>query len=602
MVRIGKRKRPYEWQKSRLGLQAHWKSAIRMKRVVSGILVLSLITVLSCSQKSHPGHSGRSESREYDSATFSYFYGEALKQKILGNAGDALKYLEQCIKINPLSDAAFYQIAQISVQHGDFENGKAFAKRAYEIEKGNLWYMTMLGDIYLQEKKLDSAALYYDKAVLAFPENDQLKMTAGSIYSEKGDFGKAADIYSGLERKYGTGNNVTVLAVRNLLNAGQVDEAEEKVQYVLNDNPENILFNGILAEIYKNKGDRKRAEVIYEKLMNIDSSNIRTIGSLTDFLLEGKEYDDCLKLVNGILIGDQFSRDDIISLFSKLLDNGELIRQKGTEIDVMLRVLENSHSSDPVIVMIRPELYQKLGRAEDAANRLEEIIVRFPDNYMAWERLLLLYSDMRKYDRLLVLGKECSTKFNMSYVAKVLYASAAMEKKQYDIALDELNKAKILSGSQDELVAQVLSMQADIYYRKKEFAKSFETFREILKKNPEDMIVLNNYAYFLAEQNQDLKEAERMIRIVIEKEKSNGTYLDTYAWVLFKRGKFKEASKVMEELMAKDKNEDSEWFEHYGFMMKALKRCDIAVDYWKRAVQVDSTKDYLKKEIESCTK
>jgi tetratricopeptide (TPR) repeat protein len=573
-----------------------------MKKVFFSFLLSAVVAFSACTGKIHPGYSVKGDSGAYDSATFNYFYGEALKQKILGNAGDALKYLEQCIRINPSSDAANYQIAQISVQHGDLENGRTFARRAYELDKKNLWYMTMLGDIFLQEKILDSAVVYYEIAVKEYPDNDQLKMTTGSIYSEMGDFAKAAEIYSVLEKKYGIGGNVTVLVVRNLLNAKRTDEAEASVLKVLKDNPDNILFNGILAEIYKGKGDRTKAAQIYEKLMYIDSTNVQTIASLIDFYIEGKEYDDCLKIINDIVIDNQFTRDDYVSVFSKLIDNEEFVKIKGLEIDVSIRVLENSHPNDPVVIMLRPELYQKMGRADLAVNILEEIIVRFPDNYMAWERLMLLYSDMRNYDRLLVLGKECSTKFNMSYVAKVLYASAAMEKKEYSIALDELNKAKILAGSQDELVAEVLSMQADIYYRKKEFAKSFETFREILKKNPENIIVLNNYAYFLAEQNQDLKEAERMIRIVVDKERENGTYLDTYAWVLYKRGKYKEASKVMEDLINKDRNEDSEWFEHYGYMMKALKKCDIAVEYWKRALRLDKSKDYLNNEIKSCTK
>ena len=105
----------------------------------------------------------------YDSATFSYFYGEALKQKLLGNAGDAIKYLEQCVKINPESDAAYYQLAQITLQRGDMENGKEFAIKAVKMDEKNLWYLTMLGDIYYQEKNMDSAALYYEKAVKEFP-------------------------------------------------------------------------------------------------------------------------------------------------------------------------------------------------------------------------------------------------------------------------------------------------------------------------------------------------------------------------------------------------------------------------------------------------
>jgi tetratricopeptide (TPR) repeat protein len=94
-------------------------------------------------------------------------------------------------------------------------------------------------------------------------------------------------------------------------------------------------------------------------------------------------------------------------------------------------------------------------------------------------------------------------------------------------------------------------MEADMLYRQKEYEKCFEKFREALKLNPEDLIVLNNYAYYLAEQDQDLKNAEKMASFVVEKEKDNSIYLDTYAWVLYKRGKVKEAIRVMEGIISK---------------------------------------------------
>lgn len=573
-----------------------------MKRWFLGLLIIIIIAGGSCSATKFKSAENPGKEISYDSATFSYIYGEALKQKLLGNAGDALKYFEQCIKINPKSDAAYFEIAQITVQRGDLENGKEFAEKAVKLNERNIWYLTMLGDIYYQEKNLDSAAVYYEKAVKEFPERDEIKLTLGSIYAEMSDFTRAADIYTSLEEKYGVGGNVTVMEVRNLINANMLDKAQEKVSRVLADNPDNIMFNGILAEIFRKKGDRNSAENVYQKLIRIDSTNLQIVLSLVDFLFEGKEYNDFFRFINDLVINNQFSRDDIMTIFSKVLENNDLIREKGDELEIVIRVLESTFKNDNVVAMLRPELYQKEGKVELAASRLEELIIIFPDNYLIWERLLLLYSDMRNYDRLFVLGKACSTNFNMSYVAKVLYASAAMEKKEYTIALEELEKAKILAGNQDEMISQVLSMEADVYYRKKEYVKCFDLYREILKKNPEDLIVLNNYAYFLAEQDQDLKEAERMIRIVMVKEKGNGTYLDTYAWVLYKRGKYKEAEKVLADLLVKSKNEDSEWFEHYGYIMKALKNCDIAKEYWQRAYKLDTDKDYLKQEIENCRK
>jgi len=175
-----------------------------------------------------------------------------------------------------------------------------------------------------------------------------------------------------------------------------------------------------------------------------------------------------------------------------------------------------------------------------------------------------------------------------------------MEKKLYEEALEELRKAKILAGNQNEMLMQVVSMEADIYYRKGEYDKSFVLFKEALEYNPDDVIILNNYAYYLAEQNKDIKEAEKMIKRVIEKEKDNNTFLDTYAWVLYKSGKTRDAIKVMEDIMARDNKPDPDWFEHYGYMMKSLRKCEVAINYWKRALELEPERIELINAIESC--
>lgn len=575
---------------------------MKISRVLLYIVWVVSISGWGCSNKIIKTGERKNAGNDFDSVSYSFVYGEALHQKLMGNAGEALKYFEQCIRINPGGDAPYYQIAQISIQRGDFTNGKTYGLKACNLDEKNIWYLTLVGDIYYQLKNIDSAIFYYDRAVRVFPGKDELKLTLGGLYMEKNEYKKALEIYNLLETKYGSGSNVTILAVKSLIGAGKLKEAEDKVNEVLNKNPDNLLFNGILAEIYKNKGDRVKAEETYNKLMNIDSTNIQTVLSIIDFYLSGKEYDDFFRIINDIIVDNQFNKDEFLNIFQKILDYQDLLKKRGVEIEVIVRVLETNYRNEQMIQMIRPELYEKEGRPDLATQRLEELIQQYPDNYFYWEKVLILYSDLRNYDRLFTLGKECSTKFNLSYPAKILYASAAIEKKEYNIAIEELAKAKILAGNQDELTSQVLSMEADVYYRKKDYLKSFELFREVLKKNPEDMIVLNNYAYFLAEQNQDLKEAERMIRIVMNKEKSNGTYLDTFAWVLYKRGKYKEAKKVMDDLMNVNKTEDSEWYEHYGFIMKALKECDIAVKFWNKALELNGEKNYLQEEIEKCIK
>lgn len=537
-----------------------------------------------------------------DSTTFDYVYVEALKQKFLGNEGDALKYLEQCIRLNPNSAVAYYEMGQIALQLGDIYNAKKFTLKCIQLDEKNIWYLNFLINIYYQQKVIDSAIIYCEKAVKYFPEKDNLKLTLGNLYSEKGQYDKANEIYSYIENKFGKNENTTLLIVKNFLNSGEPKKAEEKILVMLNEEPDKVLYNGLLAEVYRAEGEKEKAQEVYNKLMENDPGNPQTLLSFADFLITEKDYNGLIKLLNIIVLNNNVTRENKISLFTRLLEIDELIKSNSEGFEMVMLVIESIYKNDEEINLFRPELYQKEQKIPEAIDRLEELITTTPDNYYAWEKLLLLYSEKGDYDNLFVKGKECATKFNMSFLAKVLYANAALEKNELNIAQEELKKAEILAGDKDEMKVQVLIMEADLYYRKKEFRKSYETFKEALKINPEDMVILNNYAYYLAEQGEELKEAERMAKKVIDKERDNYTYLDTYAWVLYKRGKIREAAKIMEDIIKNGKKEDAEWCEHYGFILKAMKKCNEAVEFWKKAERIDKRKEYLNKEIQDCTK
>ena len=574
-----------------------------MKKIYIIIGIITWITLVAgCTKKSAPATSLPKSIKSTDTVAYDYVYIEAIKQKLLGNMGDALTYLEQCIEMDPQNDAAYYQMAQISMQRGDLENGKKYGLKAVKLDDKNFWYLTMIANIYYQEKTYDSSIYYYEEAIRDFPEKESVKLALADVFSQKGDFRKADDIYKSLEIKYGLNENISLLYIKNLINAKNYKRAEEKVLQLLKTSPDEIVYNGLLAEIYHNMGENNKAFDIYKKLMGKDPSNPQTLLSLTGFLVTEKNYDDLLTILNNVVRSDEIRKENKIALLANLMDNQDLLDAKASEFELILKIFEDLNKEDPVIVLLRPDLYEKTGQNEKAIERLEEIIKENSNNYYAWEKLLLLYSDMQDYDKLLIRGEECATKFNMSFLAKVLYASAAIEKGKYDIAGEELAKAKILAGDQKQMQIQVMSMEADLYYREKEYDKCYEKFREALKIDPQDIIVLNNYAYYLAEQDRDLKNAEKMAAYVIEKEKDNSIYLDTYAWVLYKRGKVKEAVRIMEDIISKGEKDDAEWYEHLGYMMKALRKCEQAIEYWKRAMELDSTKSGLEEEIKNCKK
>lgn len=575
----------------------------KMKKSTYFIIAVLLITLFgSCGRKMVPYMGEMKEGKIYDAAAFNYVYVEALKQKLMGNAGDALGYLEQCIKINPGSDAAYYQMAQIVIANGDLKNGKKYALKALSIDPENFWYLMMLAGMYYQVHNIDSTIIYYQNAVKFFPEKEDLQLTLGNLYTENKDYEKAQSIFNSFDNKYGMNEKSTLSSVKNLMAEEKYDEAMVKTEQLLKEYPDEILYNGLLAEIFRGKGDKDKARKVYDKLLERNPDNAQVQLALCDFLITEKLYDELFLLLNTVVLNNTISKENKISLLGRLIESPDLNSFIGDKLMITFMVLEANYKDDPIIPLLRPELLIKENRLGDAAIRLEEIAGASPENYYAWEKLLLVYLQNADYKQLMEKGEECATHFNRSFNAKVLYANGALECGKYEVALEELRKAQILAENNKDDLVQVLTMRADIYYRMKNYEKAFETFEEALKSNKDDLTVINNYAYYLAEQNKNLKEAELMAKKVIETEKGNTTFLDTFGWVLYKRGKLKEAARVMEEILKTDNKPDAVWYEHYGFILKRQKKCEKAVENWNMALKLDSTKTNLIDEIKNCGK
>jgi tetratricopeptide (TPR) repeat protein len=575
---------------------------IKMRKQGIYSIVILLLAIAGCGKQAIPSKVSADKDVQYDVAKFDYIYVEAIKQKILGNFGDALQYLEQCVKINPKSDAAFYQMSQVVASGGDIHNAKKYMSKAISLEGSNSWYLVSLSGMYYQEKNIDSAIIYYEKAVKLTPDNENIQLTLGNLYIENKEFEKANGIFDAFDKKYGVNEESTISSIQSLMAEGKFNDAQAKAEELLKQKPDEILYNGLLAEILRAKGDKEKAMEVYGKLIERNPDNPQIQLSLADFLLSEKMYDDLFALLNNITLNSSIRKEDKTSLFARMIDTPELVKDSEKRISIALMVLEATYKDDPVVPLLQADLYLKSGKQQDAAQRLQDMIKKNPENYYAWEKLLLVYLDMKDYTMLEKAGEECANKFNMSLLAKILFANGAMENGHYDVALAELKKAGILAGEDKEQKVQVLTMKADVYYRMKDFVNAFATFEEALKYGSNDVTLLNNYAYYLAEQNTKLKEAEELSRKVVEQEKGNTTFLDTYGWVLYKRGKINEAAKIFEGILKSGEKDDAEWFEHYGYILKKQKKCPKAVEYWKKALELDSTKTNLTKEIQSCGK
>ena len=145
--------------------------------------------------------------------------------------------------------------------------------------------------------------------------------------------------------------------------------------------------------------------------------------------------------------------------------------------------------------------------------------------------------------------------------------------------IDECYRLIELHPDAPEEQVTYLSIIGDTLHAEGKESKAFKIYEQALKIDPEYCPVLNNYAYYLSLKKCRLRKAERMSRITIEKEPDNATYLDTYGWILFLRGKAKEAKPYFKHAMIYGGKDSAVILQHYSEVLAKLGETDLSTYY-----------------------
>ena len=564
---------------------------------------LAALAVLSGCNKtiSSGGAVSMEAARGYDTTQYNLLYVDATRQKMLGNTGDAVVYFEQALKMNPSSDGACFQLSQISAMRGDLVSAARYGAKAAEIDGNNSWYLLNAASIYYMAGMKDSVIYYYEKVLALEPEREDLMFNLGNLYIERGHYDKAESIFTDFRNRYGDQGEIMLSLVNLYREKGNNDEAERLLQRMVEDEPDNPGFLGLLAEHYRHVNKKDEAIKVYGQLFEKDPDNELLQLSYLDFLITEKDYDGITRFINTVMINENVRIEDKISLFSAMLEDVELIRQAGRELELAAMVLQAANKDDAQATLMLVEVYEKVGSGDRVADVLKSYVNSDESNYFIWEKLLFALNAQGSGDELYNYSKRAATLFNRAPLPKLMLAFSATDREEFDLALGELGKVRILVNEQPEFMVQILMLEADIYYKREEFDRAFDSYEKALTYNPDDPLILNNYAYFLSEQGRELDKAYSMITRCLKIER-NATYADTEAWILYKMGKIKRARKLMEEIEEKYGIDDPDLAEHYGWILDRSGDCQAAVKWWKFALEADNSRDYLNSEIARCVK
>lgn len=562
-----------------------------MKSLKKWILFLIvLIVIIGCNSR-RIGIKRKSINFSSQEQELEYYYAftEATKQALFNNYKDAISLYNKCLKYNPGSAAVNFQLSNIYMRAGELDLSKTFAKRAIQRDNQNIWYYLHLAGIYQIQRNIDSTIFIYEKIVDLDKENTEYLFNLALLYNEKHDYEKALKTIKKVEYRTGVSERIIYLKHDLYSKLGKKKEAIKELKSGIKYFPDNINLFGLLAEYYSETGEDDNADKMYQSLLKMDSANMNVRLSYADFLLNSGKKDMAFRLYKGTICDSNILVDEKNRIVLALISNNYILESSATELEKLIDKLKEDYINNLDVRSLAIEFNIKEGNFEKASNDLKFIIENSENNINAWKQLVYVENFTNHYDSVIHYSDKAIKIFNEEVTFYIMKGLAFLQKGEYNSAIAVLSKGKKFAIKDEDLI-QIYNYLGELYKNTGDNQKSDESFENALKIDGNNIVIRNNYSYYLALRDTALRKAEKMSKYTIEKEPDNPTYLDTYAWILFKMGKKRQALRYIERAVKYDEGRNLEILEHYGDILFSLSRYEKAIDIWTNVLK-DSKED-----------
>lgn len=524
---------------------------------------------------------------------FDYSFMEGIKSKITGDLQTALGWYDNCLKIYPESPVVKYEIANILMVGEDYNGALQLAREAVAGNPGNLWYKLLLANILQKKAMIEEACNVYADIIAKYPDREEFYLIEANLYASVEKWQKAIEVYDRYEKRYGITEPASIEKIKLYTKLNDSKGASNELMKLIRKYPEKSEYLSLLAELYFNYNQDKKGLQVLNKLLNTDPENGFVHLYLADYYRDKKQPENAEKHVRRALLSDELDNSFKVQYILKLILSDDSTKVTDDQLNSYMDLLMSKYSDDLSVRALHSDFLKKDNKLGEARKELEFILSKDKNNFAIWQELLLLCNEMADTTCMYTKSVEAIRYFPEQPLPYALAGVSLMMQKNYENALDFFTEGVKLTDENVQLKSQFYAYLGDCYYNLDSVQEAFTMFDNVLNINPNDAMVLNNYAYYLSLKGEDLSKAEKMSSQAVVLEPENGTYLDTYAWVLYMRKEYSQALYYIKLAIQYSKEESGVLYEHYGDILYKNGDQEKALEMWKKALEMkdETSKD-----------
>ncbi|MGF1923782.1 MAG: tetratricopeptide repeat protein [Bacteroidia bacterium] len=536
-----------------------------------------------------------SVSKLRDSNIIKELFFTGLKEKMLENYVNATASFNKIVELDPKNDAALFELATVNLRQNKLLESEILIKRAISLNPENSWYYRLQSEIYKRNGNMEALVSVFNQLIELSSDNEDLYFDRANALFLSGKADEALKAYDVIEQKFGSSPSLTTAVQRIKIQNTEAPSANT-IDKMLSDNPADIKNHLYLSGVLLEKGKKDEALGLLQKVKTIEPDNFEIDLAIADIYQSQRKNELAIVALRSAFAHPAMPFDNKIKIISQMLPrfNNALVVRDATEL---AQIALKAHPKESKLITLYGDVLYQQGNLSLAKEQYELALRISEQHYPAWEKLLALQTVMGQYAEAIKTGEDALTLYPNQAILYYYRAFALHRNGQNAEAGIEIKSALSLDGEDVKLKAMIFALQAEVLIDQQKLKEADQAFDKSIALEPNNYLTLSNYAYYLALRNHDLSKAEVLASKAALALPKNASIADTYAFVLFKIGKYDIAKTWIERAIQNNEASNPVYLEHYGDILYMKGERDSALLQWQKAKQIGNSSDKLIKKI-----
>ncbi len=526
-------------------------------------------------------------------------YFDGLKAKMQNDPKQALALFEQFVALRPQVSAGYYELSKLYYNDKKADKAEANIKKAISIDPGNKWYNEQYASILAENGNFIAAADIIAALCKSEPDDEEYPKMAAEYFERAKKYDEAVRYLDMALQHDPDDEEMQSHKVQLYLELNNADKAAEVISQLLAKDPHNGRYYKWLGDVYDmNKMPKKAAEVYERATKALPDDPQVQLGIAGHYLNLGDTARYVTSIEKAIVNADLDAQSQMeqVGVYIQTLPNDSVVRSHGLS---MLQRITTQHPNDPQVLSVYGEFLDWNGKRDSAVLAYKKSLDIKPGDFDTWKKLLDDYTDKPSADSLVKYTEKAIRLFPNQAIVSYYSAIGYTNRKDYSRAIKAVNRAiDIQPETNKAAIADMYALLADIYHTTKQDDLSDNAFEKGLSIDPTNSGILNNYSYYLSERGTKLDEAEKLSKRSLDVRPAEPTYLDTYGWILYKKGNYDKAKAFVQKAIdLAGPNADATLYDHLGDIYFKLNNKDKAAEYWKKSKEKGGDDPQLDKKI-----